>query len=200
MIILVCLLAFIPCFSVHAEDMYDFLGIIKPFVSSDPGFSNITIPMAEKYLNTLSGFTCKRTNFTNRTTRIECVSDKKIYQGSYSLFFSFDNKQRIEFFEIRSAHPALEKLLSKSKFDLDYHSKALWKKLLNMDFITNKEYVTFDTVISSHVFSLPITAINECLKVNDSCVLCLAHKVKETLSDSNMFVLSVSSPGFFVDK
>ncbi|MBQ6518057.1 MAG: hypothetical protein IJI14_05010 [Anaerolineaceae bacterium] len=132
-ITIVILLLSVIC--ANAEDLYDFINFPRPFVTSKISFSDITVEMTQNYLNSLPGFICKRTNFTDRRIRIECNSDKKAYKGTYKLIFSYGKDGKIQFVNIYAAHPELDKILSSSSYDLKYWAKVLWKKVISFDYM-----------------------------------------------------------------
>ena len=194
-ITIVILLLSVIC--ANAEDLYDFINFPRPFVTSKISFSDITVEMTQNYLNSLPGFICKRTNFTDRRIRIECNSDKKAYKGTYKLIFSYGKDGKIQFVNIYAAHPELDKILSSSSYDLKYWAKVLWKKVISFDYMKNAEPILYAEGYSDHVFSSEISGIVNCNKIDDSCVLCVAYKDKERPSDSNKYVLSISNTAFF---
>ncbi len=191
------LILLISALPANAEGLYDFVDFSRPFVTGSIDFADITVDMAESFSNSLTGFTCKRTNFSDKRTRFECSSDNKKFSGSYKLFFSYDSEKRLQFFEVQASHPDLDDFLSQSSYGLRYWAKVLWEKVKHKSYIESLDYVLYAEGYSDHVFSSKISGIANCSKVNDKCVMCIAYKEKESSSERNKYILSVSDITWF---
>lgn len=197
-ILFVLLFLFLFSASTQAEEMYDFINLLRPFVTDIDTYQYKTVNQIESYVKNLSGFSCKRTNFSDRRSRISCRSDKDKYIGSYNIFFSFDRFEVIQFMEIQASHPNIDKTLSKSQFGLDYYAKYVsWMIKNRADFITKTKY-KFPSDLTLGIFSTNYTKVQECMELNDtSNILCVAYKEKSQASEKNQYLLSLTTNKFF---
>ena len=195
--LLTLLLLLTTFLSANAEGMYDFVNLLRPFVTDMERFPNLTVDEVQSQMTKLSSFTCKRTNFSDRRTRINCTS-KDTYVGKYSILFSFYKTGEIQFMEIQASHPDIDKTLAKSSFGLDYYADFLsWQLKNKTDFITKTKYQV-KSDLTKGVFTTEYTDVQECLTINEtSNILCVAYKEKTNASEKNQFLLSLVSNRYF---